>query len=132
MPDDPTAEMDLATGALADADASRQQGTERGVVSRLYYACFHAAQAVLYDKGFNPESHDAVKQLFGREVVLPGDASRSDGGFLGDMYDKRQQADYQQSPPTMNVDSLYARTEMFVADMAELIEYESDDDFGET
>lgn len=132
MPDDPATEMELAAGALADAEASRQQGTERGVVSRLYYACFHAAQAVLYDKGFGPKSHDAVKQLFGREVVLVGDTSRSAGEFLSDMYDKRRQADYEQSPPTVNVDALYARTETFVADMAELIEDELDDDSGET
>lgn len=127
MPDDPATEMDLATGALADADASRQQGTKRGAVSRLYYACFHAAKAVLYDKGFSPASHDAVKQLFGREVVLVGDASRSAGEFLSDMYDKRRQADYEQSPPTANVDALYARTETFVTNMAELIEVEPDD-----
>ncbi len=124
MPDEPATEMELATGALADAEASRQQGTERGVVSRLYYVCFHAAQAVLYDRGFSPESHDAVKQLFGREVVLAGDASRSAGEFLSDMYDKRRQADYEQSPPTADVDALYARTEAFVTNMAELIEAE--------
>lgn len=79
--------MELADGTLTDADALRQQGTDQGAISRLYYACFHAAQAVLYDKGFSPESHDAVKQLFGREVVITGDASRSDGEFLSDMYD---------------------------------------------
>lgn len=127
MPDDPEIEMELADGALADADALRQQGTDRGTISRLYYACFHAAQAVLYEKGFAPESHDAVKRLFGREIVVAGDASRSDGEFLSDMYDRRRQADYEQSPPTVNVNALYARTKTFVDDMGESIEGAPDD-----
>jgi uncharacterized protein (UPF0332 family) len=126
MPDDPVAEMELAGGALTDADALRQQGTDRGAIGRLYYACFHAAQAVLYDKGFSPESHDAVKRLFGREVVITGGASRSDGEFLSDMYDRRREADYKQSFSPMNVNALYARTESFVNDMADLIEDRND------
>lgn len=127
-PVDPTVELELAYGALADADAIRGQGTDRGAVSRLYYACFHAAQAVLYNRGFAPSTHGAVSRLFGREIVLNGDATKADGSFLNNMYNKRQQADYRQSPPTGDVDVLYARTETFVADMAELIEDELDGD----
>lgn len=128
MPNDPASEMELANGALTDANALRQQGTERGAISRLYYACFHAAQAVLYEKGFIPKTHDVVKQLFGREIVITGEASRSDGEFLSDMYDRRRQADYDQSFASMNVNALYARTESFVNDMADLIEDRSDAD----
>lgn len=130
-PGDPTVEIELADGALADAAAIRGEGTDRGTVNRLYYACFHAAQAVLYNRGFAPSSHGAVSRLFGREVVLNGDATEADGSFLSEMYTKRQQADYRQSPPTGDVDTLYARTEMFVDDMAELIEDGPDDDFSE-
>lgn len=122
MPDDPDVELELAYGALADANTLRQQGTKRGAISRLYYACFHAAQAVLYEKGFYPKQHGAVSRLFGREVVLAGDASRSDGEFLNEMYDTRREADYEQSPPTVNVDSLYSRSEIFVDNMSDLIE----------
>jgi uncharacterized protein (UPF0332 family) len=84
----------------------------------LYYACFHAAQAVLYDRRFVPTTHDAVSRLFGREVVIEGDATKADGKFLSDIYDKRQQADYEQASTTVNVDALNARTEKFVNDMA--------------
>lgn len=131
-PGDPTVEIELAYGALADAAAIHGDGTDRGVISRLYYACFHAAQAVLYNQGFAPPSHGAVSRLFGREVVLNGDATETDGSFLSEMYTKRQQADYRQSPPTGDVETLYTRTEMFVDDMAELIEDGLDDSFGET
>ncbi len=130
-PGDPTVEIELAYGALADADAIRGRGTDRGVVSRLYYACFHAAQAVLYNRGFAHPLHGAVSRLFGREIVLNGDATKTDGSFLNNMYNKRQQADYRQSPPTGDVDALYERTETFVADMADLIENELDDGSGD-
>lgn len=126
MPEDPATELELAYGALADADASRQQGTDRGVVSRLYYACFHAAKAVLYDRGFDPKTHGTTIQWFGREIVLEGDASDDDGRFLRQLYTKRQEADYDQDDLVVNVGSLYARAEVFVDDMAELLDEELD------
>lgn len=85
----------------------------------------------MYNQGFAPPSHGAVSRLFGREVVLNGDATEADGSFLSEMYTKRQQADYRQSPPAGDVETLYTRTEMFVDDMAELIEDGLDDDFSE-
>lgn len=77
MPDDPQDEFEMARDALTDARASRQHGTDRGTASWLYYACFHAAQAVLYDRGFDPQTHRGVVMLFGREVVWSG------GGLVG-------------------------------------------------
>jgi uncharacterized protein (UPF0332 family) len=121
MPEDPATELELAHGALAEAEALRQQEAERGTVNRLYYACFHAARAVLYDRGFDPESHDTVIRWFGREIILEGDASDADGRFLRQLYTKRQNADYRQKKLVVNVDSLYARAEIFVDDMAELL-----------
>jgi uncharacterized protein (UPF0332 family) len=46
--------------------------TDAGVVNRLHYATFHAAQAVLYGDGENPSSHGDVRRLFGQRVVLEG------------------------------------------------------------
>jgi uncharacterized protein (UPF0332 family) len=126
-PPDPATELGMAYGDLADADASRREGTERGAISRLYYACFHAARAVLYDRVFDPHGHGTVIRWFGREVVVPGDASSTDGSFLNDMYDLRREADYEQLPPAENVGALYTRTEMFVDDMAELLDTDPSD-----
>lgn len=63
-------------------------------MNRLYYACFHAAQAVLYAKGFDPTSHRGVSTLFGKEVVLEEEVPRDDGRFLSELWDYREQADY--------------------------------------
>ncbi len=44
-----------ARQALADADGARDaQLSDALVINRLYYACFHAAQAVLYHRGTIP------------------------------------------------------------------------------
>lgn len=123
---DPAAELELAYEALFDANEMRQHTSDRTIVNRLYYACFHAAQAVLYEEGFDPQTHDAVKRLFGREIVVGGKATGTDGSFLSDMYDLRTDADYKQKSLAVNVNSLYSRTEQFVEDMAELLDADDD------
>lgn len=51
--------LDRARDALADAQLLIEQGgSQSGVVNRLYYATFHAAQAVLYAYGMNPRPMD--------------------------------------------------------------------------
>lgn len=127
-PPDPTIELELAYDALNEADVLRTQGGDRGAISRLYYACFHGAQAVLYDRGFDPQTHRTAIRWFGREVVISGDASEADGSFFNEMYDLRTEADYKQTPPTENVGALYSRTEMFVDDMAALLDGNEDTD----
>lgn len=48
-------ELDQAREALSDAEGALDADLSAAVViNRCYYACFHAAQAVLYDRGFDP------------------------------------------------------------------------------
>ncbi|WP_185715682.1 HEPN domain-containing protein [Halocatena pleomorpha] len=124
-PPDPVIELELAYDALNEADVLRKQGGDRGAISRLYYACFHAAQAVLYDRGFDPQTHGTAIRWFGQEVVVPGDASEAAGSFFNEMYDLRTEADYK-PPPTANVEALYVRTEVFIDDMAALLGADAD------
>lgn len=110
-----------ARQALADADGARDaQLSDALVINRLYYACFHAAQAVLYHRGHDPTSHGGVLSLFGSEVVVAGDASRADGRFLNDLSELRKQADYGYGELDENVDALLARTQQFVSKMESL------------
>lgn len=63
-------ELQEARDALADAEKMRRVGvTDKAVVTRLYYACFHAANAVLHAIGLDPRTHQGTIRLFGREVV---------------------------------------------------------------
>lgn len=112
-----------ARQALADGTGARNASlSDAVVVNRCYYACFHAAQAVLYERGYEPESHGAVLSLFGSEVVTEGDASRDAGRFLNDLSTLRKQADYGYESIGEDTEELLTRTEKFVARAEELVE----------
>jgi len=59
MPDEAVEDqLRQARQALADAEGAREaELSDAVVINRCYYACFHAAQAVLYDRGHDPSSH---------------------------------------------------------------------------
>lgn len=112
-----------ARQALDDAEGAREADlSDAVVVNRLYYACFHAAQAVLYDRGHEPESHGGVLSLFGSEVVVEGDASRSHGRLLNDLSALRKQADYGYEPIDEDVDALVDDVRSFVGALETLVE----------
>lgn len=112
-----------ARQALSDATGAYESGlSDAVVVNRLYYACFHAAQAVLYDRDFDPSSHGGVLSLFGSEVVVEGDATREQGRFLNDLSALRKQADYQYGPVDADLENLLAETESFVESMETVVE----------
>lgn len=90
------------------------------IVNRLYDACFHAAQAVRYERGYEPSSHGGVLSLFGSAVVVPGDAARDQGRFLNRLGELRKQADYGYEAIEADVDSLVSRSTQFVAEMEDL------------
>lgn len=101
MADQRYAEEKLAKARQALADAERlidAGGTDGGVVNRLYYASFHAAQAALYVRGVDSGSHGAARSRFGEELVLEGEATREQGRLLTTLADLRQQADYGYGP----------------------------------
>lgn len=117
-----TEELEMARQALADADQLVEgSGSDEGVVNRLYYAAFHAAQAALYDCGVNPSSHSALRNRFGEHLVLEGEVSRTHGRLLTTLADLRQQADYGYEPIDEDVESLFERTQKFVDTIESLI-----------
>jgi uncharacterized protein (UPF0332 family) len=88
-------EFERAEQMLADATTAHEVGISKAtVVNRLYYACFHAAQAALYARGFDPQSHGRVQTVLGQELIQPGDVPREHGRFLNDMQTYRRRVDY--------------------------------------
>lgn len=119
-------EIKRARDALDDARVlSDGGGTTGGVINRLFYAPFHAAQAALYARRENPSSHGHVRQQFGQHVVLEGDASREDGRLLGTLYDYRWEADYGGGELDVDTEHLLGEVVQFVDNMADLV---ADDD----
>lgn len=120
-------ELEKARIALADASQLRTGGgSTTAVINRLYYACFHAAKAVLYAKGFDPTTHAGVNSQFGEHVVLPGAADPSAGRLLSDLQDHREQLDYGYDTPSIDAEQLHDRVEIFVNEMASLVDSELD------
>lgn len=112
-------EIEQANAALSDAKILLDGGgSPNAVVNRLYYACFHAANAALLSDGHEATSHRGVLTLFGEEVVLAGDVPRDDGRFLNELNDYREQADYGYDTLDVEVHSLHERAEEFVERVA--------------
>lgn len=117
-------ELEQARQALSDAEIARTAGvSDATVINRLYYAGFHAVQAVLYDRGYEPTSHGGVLSLFGSEIIAVGDAPREHGRFLNRLAELRKQADYGYGELDEDVDALLTRTQQLVTEMESLCEH---------
>lgn len=88
-------ELERADQMLADARKADEVGISKStIVNRLYYACFHATQAALYARGWNPQSHGHVQTLLRRELIQNGAVPREPGRFFNDMATFRRRVDY--------------------------------------
>jgi len=80
---------------LQDAQILLNGGRWRSAIDRAYYAMFHAAQAVLYARGYKPKTHEGTKTMFGEHVIKVQLAERRFGKMLTKAYDMRQASDYE-------------------------------------
>lgn len=65
------------------------------VVSRAYYACFHAAQAILLTEGLEADTHRGIVNLFGLHFVKTGKFDKRFGRILSNLKDDRENGDYE-------------------------------------
>ncbi len=65
------------------------------VANRLYYAVFHAVNAMLLIDGVKTGTHKGTSIQFGKSYVLTGIFSRQDGILYGRLQTMREKADYQ-------------------------------------
>lgn len=121
-------EFAAAEQMLADARKAAEVGiSEATIVNRLYYACFHAAQAALYARGLNPRSHGGVQTLLGRELIRGGDVPREAGRFFNDVETYRRRADYGSGSVEPETDDLLQRTASFLDEMRAVVDAEADE-----
>jgi uncharacterized protein (UPF0332 family) len=62
--------------------------------SRLYYAAYHAAMAVLLTEGLEPRSHTGVASLLGLHFVKTGRLDPDDARLFARLQKYRIEADY--------------------------------------
>jgi len=75
MNDTPTEakqELIRARKSLAASIVLQKEELLEDSLSRAYYAVLHTARAVLVSEGLDPQSHEAVKRLFGLHIVKQG------------------------------------------------------------
>lgn len=65
------------------------------VANRLYYAVFHAINAMLLIDGIKTGTHKGVSLQFGKSYVLTGIFNRKDGILYSRLQTMREKADYQ-------------------------------------
>ena len=63
-------------------------------VSRAYYAVLHAAKAALVTVGIEPESHHAVRRMFGLHLVKAGKIEKEFAKILTAEQEDRAIGDY--------------------------------------
>lgn len=111
-------EMRLAFSALQAAEALIDLGLAPDAASRLYFAVFHAARALLFSIGIEPRSHQSVRNLFGRHFVRTGLVPAERARELAELEGLRSSGDYD-SAFALTVEELRAdldRARAFVAD----------------
>jgi uncharacterized protein (UPF0332 family) len=66
--------------------------------SRLYYAMFYCAEALLLTKGLSFSKHGSAIAAYGQHFVKTGEMPAETHRWLRDALDKRQLADYEVRP----------------------------------
>lgn len=84
-----------ALEVLSEAELLADHSHWNSCVNRLYYACFYAVSALLLKHGWAPHRHSGVVSRFNQEFVRTGAVSREDARFFRELFDNRQEGDYE-------------------------------------
>ena len=87
-------ELNRAGKALLAAKTLLENQLYEDCVSRAYYAVLHAAKAALVTTGVEPESHRAVRRLFGLHLVKTGKIEKDFAKILTAEQEDREIGDY--------------------------------------
>lgn len=87
-------ELNRAGKALLAAKTLLENQLYEDCVSRAYYAVLHAAKAALVTTGVEPESHSAVRRLFGLHLVKTGKIEKDFARILTAEQEDREIGDY--------------------------------------
>lgn len=87
-------ELERAEKAFNAAKVLFRENLYEDCVSRAYYAVMHAARAALSTISVFPNSHNAVKRLFGLHLVKKGPFDREYAVILTTEQEDREIGDY--------------------------------------
>ena len=86
--------IERSDSTLAEAEYSAQGGWYNLAVSRLYYACYYAAVAVLVSKSVETQTHAGVKSMIALHLVKTGLLAKEHLTTFALLFHSRQSSDY--------------------------------------
>lgn len=87
--------LQRAEETLAEAKIMAASECWNGCVNRLYYACFHAVNAMLLTKGLSSSKHSGVRSLFSLHFVKTSIIPKEMAALFNTLFDARQESDYE-------------------------------------
>lgn len=94
MNDSSKKELIRAKKALLAAKTLLENQLYEDCVSRAYYSVLHAAKAALANEGAEPQSHHAVRRMFGLHLVKTGKIEKDFARILTAEQEDREISDY--------------------------------------
>ena len=112
-----------AWNSIQEADDNARLGYWTLAASRLYYAAYYMASALLVDNGFIARSHSGVIHIIGSEFVKKDFLSKEDGRLISRLFNMRQSGDYDDlfDWTEEEVQPFFNKTKDFLARMEKLI-----------
>lgn len=84
-----------AQKTLSEVDILIDNKLWNTAVNRIYYACFYAVCALLYNSDFDTKTHSGVKRLLSLHYIKTGLISNDIWDFYSLIFEMRQNADYE-------------------------------------
>ena len=86
--------LEKAKKTLREAKGNIEMEFWDSAANRLYYACFHAAEALLNEHGFFPKTHSGLSGLLGLHFIQTGIINEQQGSDYSRILKLREKADY--------------------------------------
>lgn len=87
-------ELDKAVKTMAQIPELQRLAYWDNIANRLYYAVFHAVNALLIHDGHPVNTHKGVIALFGNYYIRTGIFASEDGRLYSDLQTMRNNSDY--------------------------------------
>ncbi|MGB9714630.1 MAG: HEPN domain-containing protein [Candidatus Bathyarchaeales archaeon] len=116
------ASLKRANEALEAAMLLLENGEFRDAVSRAYYAMFHAARALLNQRGITAKTHAGIQLMFDTHIVKGNILSREYGEMFRRVFNLRQKCDYEvyAVPKRNEAEDAVAKAGKFIRKIEEL------------
>lgn len=115
--------LEKAERLLNDARLLLKEARWESSVNRSYYAVLNAAKAALILFGIDPKSHEGVKTMVNKKLVLENHIPKEYGKWFRELLFEREDADYADyvSIDASDAEDALTHAERFIEKMKELV-----------